>query len=250
MLREGDWLGINQILLSLYSVRDINILTQCVMPMLRSLIPYTSGYFLIYDMDGELDVEHSYFYRMQENVKKLYLEQYYGKDYLNGVVDLRSQTITYRDTDILEKELRKHTEIYREFFGPNDIPFGSGIILYRDSKLLGIINLFRSTALGDFSERDMYILNVLKDHMAGMVGMLNDLLSVRNRENDLYIQYGLSMREQEVGKLVIDGLSNQEIGDRLKISLSTVKKHIYSIFNKTGVESRARLIAVFRNDDL
>ena len=80
--------------------------------------------------------------------------------------------------------------------------------------------------------------------------MLNDLLSVRNRENDLYIQYGLSMREQEVGKLVIDGLSNQEIGDRLKISLSTVKKHIYSIFNKTGVESRARLIAVFRNDDL
>ena len=118
MLREGDWLGINQILLSLYSVRDINILTQCVMPMLRSLIPYTSGYFLIYDMDGELDVEHSYFYRMQENVKKLYLEQYYGKDYLNGVVDLRSQTITYRDTDILEKELRKHTEIYREFFRP------------------------------------------------------------------------------------------------------------------------------------
>ena len=51
-------------------------------------------------------------------------------------------------------------------------------------------------------------------------------------------EYHLTDREQELLRLLVDGLSNSEIADRLTISLSTVKFHISSILNKLGVGSR------------
>jgi LuxR family transcriptional regulator, maltose regulon positive regulatory protein len=53
----------------------------------------------------------------------------------------------------------------------------------------------------------------------------------------------LSDRESEVILLVAEGLSNQEIADRLFISLPTVKTHINNIFNKLGVSSRTQALA-------
>lgn len=45
--------------------------------------------------------------------------------------------------------------------------------------------------------------------------------------------------------LVGQGLTNQEIADRLFISLFTVKKHLGTIFSKTGVTNRVRLVRLF-----
>ncbi len=53
----------------------------------------------------------------------------------------------------------------------------------------------------------------------------------------------LSEREREVILLIAEGLSNQEIADRLFISLATVKTHINNIFNKLGVSNRMQAIA-------
>lgn len=53
----------------------------------------------------------------------------------------------------------------------------------------------------------------------------------------------LSEREREVLHLVAEGLSNQEIAERLYISLPTVKSHIGNIFNKLNVTSRTQAIA-------
>jgi LuxR family transcriptional regulator, maltose regulon positive regulatory protein len=53
----------------------------------------------------------------------------------------------------------------------------------------------------------------------------------------------LSEREREVVLLIADGLSNQEIAERLFISVATVKTHINNIFNKLGVSNRMQAIA-------
>jgi DNA-binding CsgD family transcriptional regulator len=50
---------------------------------------------------------------------------------------------------------------------------------------------------------------------------------------------GLSAREVEVLRLVAEGLSSPQIGERLFLSPRTVEQHLRSIFNKTGVPSRA-----------
>jgi len=50
----------------------------------------------------------------------------------------------------------------------------------------------------------------------------------------------LSVRELEVLKLIVDGLSNQEIADKLIISLATSKTHVRNILNKLAVDDRTQ----------
>jgi DNA-binding NarL/FixJ family response regulator len=54
---------------------------------------------------------------------------------------------------------------------------------------------------------------------------------------------GLSPREGSVLGLVVSGLSNQQIADRLYLSINSVKTYIRSTYRKVGVSSRAQAVA-------
>jgi|SRR5215207_3500845 len=54
----------------------------------------------------------------------------------------------------------------------------------------------------------------------------------------------LSRREQEVLVLMVKGLSNAEIAERMFIGISTVKKHVSNIFTKFSVTNRAEAVAL------
>jgi LuxR family maltose regulon positive regulatory protein len=56
----------------------------------------------------------------------------------------------------------------------------------------------------------------------------------------------LSDREREVLGLIAEGLSNQQIADRLVLSALTVKVHVRNIFAKLGVGSRTQAVAIGR----
>jgi LuxR family maltose regulon positive regulatory protein len=60
----------------------------------------------------------------------------------------------------------------------------------------------------------------------------------------------LTQRELEVLRLLASGASNQEIADRLVISLATVKKHVSNLLGKLQVESRTQAIARVRESSL
>ena len=54
----------------------------------------------------------------------------------------------------------------------------------------------------------------------------------------------LTGREKEILKLMVEGLNNAEIAERIVVSLSTVKYHVSNILSKLGVENRVAAIAM------
>jgi DNA-binding CsgD family transcriptional regulator len=54
--------------------------------------------------------------------------------------------------------------------------------------------------------------------------------------------YGLSERERDVTRLILQGCSTTQIANDLVVSTHTVQQHLKSIFDKTGVRSRRDLV--------
>lgn len=111
--------------------------------------------------------------------------------------------------------------------------------LVRDLSLefyVGIVALF-FTALGvwmglKLTTKKQIVSNVANQIESGPTGNFELLLQ----------RTGLSKREHEVLLLMAQGCSNQEIADRLFLSLNTVKTHTSNLFMKLNVKRRTQAV--------
>lgn len=69
-----------------------------------------------------------------------------------------------------------------------------------------------------------------------------EALIEEERQTPLILGHDLTEREQEVLALMVEGMNNPEIADRLGISNSTVKTHVSRTLSKLGVSNRMEAI--------
>jgi DNA-binding NarL/FixJ family response regulator len=62
--------------------------------------------------------------------------------------------------------------------------------------------------------------------------------------------HGLSRREVEVLQMLVEGQSNRSIAEALSLSERTIQNHVFHIFNKLGVNTRAAAAAHAVRHDL
>ncbi len=55
-------------------------------------------------------------------------------------------------------------------------------------------------------------------------------------------EHGLTSRESEVISLIVSGMSNQDIADRIFLSINSVKSYIRTAYRKMGVTSRSQAV--------
>ena len=67
-------------------------------------------------------------------------------------------------------------------------------------------------------------------------------------KNNLELSKELTEREKEICSLMVEGLANKQIADRLYISEGTVKNYISNIYDKTGIHDRVKLIVELRKE--
>lgn len=67
-------------------------------------------------------------------------------------------------------------------------------------------------------------------------------------KNNLELSKELTEREKEICLLMVEGLANKQIADRLYISEGTVKNYISNIYDKTGIHDRVKLIVELRKE--
>ena len=97
---------------------------------------------------------------------------------------------------------------------------------------------------GDSITPDEFISAANRNIYAGEMGPDEGKIDIPERE--LTQKYLLTGRENDVALLVLRGLTNKEIAQKLYIGIPTVKKHVSNILKKVQVRSRTEFIARFK----
>jgi two-component system nitrate/nitrite response regulator NarL len=114
----------------------------------------------------------------------------------------------------------------------------SGFIL-KDARVSDFLQTIRSVARG---------MKVLPPPLAG--SLFSHVVEHALKTGKGTIAQGVRMtkREREIITLIVEGLSNKEIAQRLTIATYTVKSHVHNILEKLALRSRLQ-IAMYAGDD-
>lgn len=114
----------------------------------------------------------------------------------------------------------------------SEIPYQNGTILQNETG-------FRYSARAFLISRRM-----AEGEVSHIMVLLEKVVERRTIQfSDVAERYQLSKREIEVVRMICEGFSNREIGEKLYISEHTVKDHIKNIMRKMEVASRNELVA-------
>jgi DNA-binding NarL/FixJ family response regulator len=129
----------------------------------------------------------------------------------------------------------------------------AAVILCQCSKPDGVIDAFREGARGIFYRNHSLkalskcIRTVHQGHIwasnEDLEHLINALTHVKPLQfNDADGMPLLTRREEDVVRLVADGLKNREIAQRLNVAEHSIRNYLYRIFEKLGVSTRVELV--------
>lgn len=171
----------------------------------------------------------------------------------------------YRLSDVMPNARRlRGSEFFRRFMAAEGWHYTACVLFWREDGLRSEIAIRRTAEQGDFTPREMALLQRLHPHIDTALQRLAALEARRApaAANDAaaggrcVARYGtaapepvhplscrLTPAERALVRLVREGCSNKEIAHRLDKSVRTVKTQLTSVYRKFGVRSRSRLLA-------
>ncbi|NLL45608.1 MAG: helix-turn-helix transcriptional regulator [Clostridiales bacterium] len=257
-LAANDWIFILQLIYRLNRIDDFSTLCLTFLQQIKVLIPHTES--RVYRVRREAGRHHPYARiccsccgtgTINEDFDVTKYDCFWS-EYLYAPW---SNVFRHSDLDCVGDF--QESELYRNVYVPQNIHHAMKMVLIQDDRLLGVCALFRPKTDQDFSRRDVYILNLIKEHLAlrfsqllGEPGFQVTNNIVTTNIHKISAQYSLTKREHEVLTLMFKDVDDQDICQQLFISPSTLKKHISNIYQKTNVRNRIQLynLTMLRDD--
>lgn len=161
-------------------------------------------------------------------------------------------SMVFRQSDIIPPSKWERTRVYREVWQPKGLFWGLFISIVHKDVPLAILGLQREREDEDFSARDIYIMNTMKDPLGRK---FFSLLEGRGKSGSgatrpervarTAARFGLTKREMEIVALVCSGKSSEEMCQQLYITHATLSKHLSNIYTKTKARNRTQLFSIF-----
>jgi DNA-binding CsgD family transcriptional regulator len=158
-----------------------------------------------------------------------------------------------RVSDAIPQAELVRTELFNDFLKRDGLYWGITMFAWSENVNIGDLRIWRSEKHDNFSDRDLAIAELIRPAFvtalsraraeAGLTMPKIPAVSALS----LNILRGLTARERQVVGLVLDGLLDKQIADRLGISYTTVRTHIGRSFQKLGVANRSRLIGLVKD---
>ncbi len=108
-----------------------------------------------------------------------------------------------------------------------------GILPKQDTNREMLLEAIRTIYAGD----EFYAPNISKNLMKSYVSKIKNVNSADKIKN-----YMLTQREKEILKLYVEGFSNQEVAEKLNISIRTVETHKNNIMQKFEFKSTVEMV--------
>ncbi|WP_419824889.1 LuxR C-terminal-related transcriptional regulator [Anoxybacterium hadale] len=249
MLEKNDLILLNEIIYKVHSLEAFDEMRLTVLSLLKHLIPYNQASFYLASNRPEHLLSNPVAVGISEESLQNYIEKYEDIDYTRWIF-MSGKSMAYRETDLFSDAKRESEVLYKEMYAPVGIHYSAQLSISLHDSFLGIISLYRNKADGDFSDDNLFILELLKEHLAFRLyhntsllqSSASDLKGKTHYDTSHYItQFHLTVREVEVLGLLLGGLSGTRICEVLCISPHTLKKHTLSIYKKLSVSSRWEL---------
>lgn len=245
MVDVNTWMLLNNLIYKIYATEPVEEMRRSLLEQLHMLISFDSAdFYLAEEGEGVLLTDPVLLNCDADNA-----EQYEQEDKSRGLLSA-GRCMVYRETDLTQDPKRRQSEYYRKVFLPNNWQYAMQMVLGHERRLLGVVTFYRAIGREDFTYEDVFVLDMLKEHLA-----LRLLQEVRdNRGDKLTVkeaakQYELTKRETTILECLMQGLSNEEISEKLDISVNTIKKHILNIYRKMEIRNRVQLFKMVREYD-
>ncbi|MGN0203732.1 MAG: helix-turn-helix domain-containing protein [Coprococcus sp.] len=245
----NNWIMLNNIIYKIHTTEKLNLMRRQFLEDIRMLIDFDEADFYLASKDGSHTLVSPVLYNCTEDEDMS--EKYDAIDYSRGIL-YGGNSLVYRETDIISDEARIETEYYQKVYKPNHWHFALQMVMAMKKEFVGVVTLYRITGKADFEYDDIFILDMLKDHMAYRL--------YQNKKNGSPLEekitvsvavekYQLTRREHTILKALMNGQDNYDICDALAITNNTLKKHILNIYRKMGINNRVQLFKMVKEKE-
>lgn len=246
-LETNDWILLNSIIYKIYTTESMREMREQFLEQIRMLVDFDSADFYLPSRDGSRSLTAPITFNCDQDNSQLYEML----DYSRGIM-YSGKSLIYRETDIMSDEKREETEYYKKVYRPNNWHYSLQMILARDRVFVGVITLYRCIGKDNFQYDDIFLLDMLKDHLA--YRLHQDMKNGSPMEEKLTVtqaceKYELTHQEHNILKMLMAGENNDQICGELTISVNTLKKHILNIYRKLGIRNRVQMFKMIREKE-
>jgi len=246
-LETSDWLVLNNLIYKIYSTNDLSEMRKTLLEQLKMVIDFDSADFFLGKKDGAKGLEGLVSYNCDMDTSA----QYDELDYSRGIM-YTGKSMVYRESDIISEDKRKQTEYYQKVYRPNNWHYSLQMVIAKEKKFLGVITFYRTIGKDDFNYDDIFLLDMLKDHIALRLYQTienEDCTADKLTVHQTVEKHQLTKREETIIRLLMNGLDNDVICKELSISPNTLKKHILNIYRKLGINNRIQMFKMIKEKE-
>ncbi len=167
--------------------------------------------------------------------------------FIGGIVFVEDIGLNFLSFFILIKTLKYLKKIEDRKLRERAYIVISIMILYVFISFLGIEDFYYDTIVVLYPLLNIYFIclgikEYQKEESVKEKSEKEEIVVAENGMENFIKEYELTASEREILQLLYKGYTNAEIADLRKISINTVKRHVYNIFKKADVDNRIELI--------
>lgn len=176
----------------------------------------------------------------RENLK-VYEDYYQFHDPITPTLQRRKRATPVSEVMSHDKLVR--TEFFNDFLKKDGLCFGLNYFAYDRGANIGDVRIWRGSQKEDFTDRDAKIVDAIgPSFVNALIRAQNvDELAPTLRFSQIKDDFQFTSRQAEIADLLVLGLMDDEICEKLCISKPTLRTHITAIFRKSGLNRRTQL---------